>query len=75
MVRTTLDIDPKLLAEALEWTGETSPGRVVNKALEELVRREKMKKLIELVESGAVYFEGDPESWEKAELEEWQTRL
>lgn len=44
-MRTTVDIDEKLLAEAEEITGETSPSKAVNAALRGLVRREKLREL------------------------------
>lgn len=44
-MRTTLDIDPKLLDIAAELTGESNKGRVVNAALEELVRRRRLEEL------------------------------
>ena len=34
-MRTTVDIDEKLLADVVEQTGEKSKGKALNKALEE----------------------------------------
>ena len=47
-MRTTIDIDPKLLAEAEKLTGEKSPSKTVNAALKELVRLKKMDSLLAL---------------------------
>lgn len=44
-MRTTLDIDSDLLAKALEITGESSKGKAVNRALEELIQRDAIEKL------------------------------
>jgi Arc/MetJ family transcription regulator len=44
-MRTTLEIDPKLLEEAAELVGEKNKGRVVNQALRELVRRRRLAAL------------------------------
>jgi Bacterial antitoxin of type II TA system, VapB len=74
-MRTTLDINPDLLKEAQEWTGEKSRGRVVDKALEEMVRRRKIAKLIELASTGKIVWEGDLEKWEEDELRHEQERL
>jgi hypothetical protein len=38
-MRTTLDIDKKLLEHAIEETGEKSPSKAVNKVLEDFVYR------------------------------------
>lgn len=38
-MRTTLDIDPKLLEDAVEATGEKSKSKAVQKILEEFIRR------------------------------------
>lgn len=44
-MRTTMDIDPDLLAKAVEITGESSKGKAVNRALEELIYRDAVEKL------------------------------
>ena len=46
MMRTTLDIDEKLIEEAERLTGEKSASKAVNKALAEFIRRERAKELI-----------------------------
>jgi Arc/MetJ family transcription regulator len=45
-MRTTVEIDEKLLATAERITGEKSPSKVVNKALEEYIRRWRAERLI-----------------------------
>jgi Arc/MetJ family transcription regulator len=44
-MRTTLDLDPKLLSELVEVTGEKSKSKAVHKALEEYVRRRRIEEL------------------------------
>ena len=44
-MRTTVDVDDKLLAEAERMLGEKSPSKTVNFALRELVRRRKLEEL------------------------------
>ena len=51
MMRTTLDIDEKLLQEVLEFTGEATKGKAVNKALAEYVRRSKLDDLRNMIGS------------------------
>ena len=67
-MRTTLDVDPDLLAEAEKLTGEMSPSKTVDIALRELVRRWKLHQLKKLMGSGALI-----DNWrelEALELEE-----
>jgi len=52
-MRTTLDIDKKLLADALRALNATTMKEAVEKALKEAVRRRKARRLVE--------FEGDVE--------------
>lgn len=44
-MRTTLDVDRKLLDEVVETTGERSKSAAVSRALEEYVRRTKIDEL------------------------------
>jgi len=53
-MRTTVDIDEKLLSEAERITGESSPSKTVNVALRELVRRQKLRELSELIGKGGL---------------------
>ena len=45
-MRTNIDIDDKLLEDAIKWTGFKSKKETVNHALEELIKLEKRKKLL-----------------------------
>ncbi len=47
-MRTTLDIDPKLLDRVVEATSEPSKTKAVNKALQEYVRRTSINELREM---------------------------
>ncbi len=67
-MRTTLDIDPKLLAEAEEITGEGSPSKAVNLALRELVRRRKLHELRKML--GTMDLEDNWREMEEMELDE-----
>ncbi len=72
-MRTTVDIDEKLLAEAERITGETSPSKAVNAALRELVRREKLRELREMIGKGGLV-----DNWrelEELELKEMREQL
>ncbi|MBI2935390.1 MAG: type II toxin-antitoxin system VapB family antitoxin [Chloroflexi bacterium] len=44
-MRTTLDIDEKLLEKVVALTGEKSKGKAVNKALEEYMRHKLIEEL------------------------------
>ena len=44
-MRTTLDIDPKLLEDVVKATGQRSKTKAVNTALEQYVRRTKVEDL------------------------------
>lgn len=54
MARTTIILNDELLEQAKRITGEVKTSRVVNKALEEMVRRERVKDLIALKGSGII---------------------
>lgn len=45
-MRTTVDIDRKLLEEAEKLTGEKSASKVLNSALEQLIRRTRTQRLL-----------------------------
>jgi Arc/MetJ family transcription regulator len=45
-MRTTLEIDKKVLDEVGELTGETSQSKAVNEALREYIRRRRIEELI-----------------------------
>lgn len=48
-MRTTLDIDEKLLQEVVTLTGEKRKAKAVNKALKDYVRRVRTKDLLGLL--------------------------
>ena len=48
-MRTTLDIDEKLVEQVVALTGEKSKGKAVSKALEEFVRQVRIKELLALM--------------------------
>ncbi len=56
-MRTNIEIDDKLLAEAKKVAGTTTKRATVDHALRELVRRKDRRRLVELV--GTVEWEGD----------------
>jgi Arc/MetJ family transcription regulator len=45
MMRTTLDIDEKLIETVVALTGEKSRGKAVSKALEEYIRKKRVDEL------------------------------
>lgn len=61
-MRTTIDVDEKLLAEAGAILGEASPSKTVNFALKELVRRKKLRELRELIGKGGLI-----DNWQEME--------
>ena len=48
-MRTTLDVDGKLLEDVVKATGEKSKGKAVNKALEEYIRHKRIEELREML--------------------------
>lgn len=48
MRRTNIDLDEKLVQEAMSLTGIRTKKQLVNYALEKLVRRMKRKKMLDL---------------------------
>ena len=44
-MRTTLDIDEKLLAKVVALTGEKSKGKAISKAIEEFIRKRRIEEL------------------------------
>jgi Arc/MetJ family transcription regulator len=59
-VRTTIEIDDDLLAEAQAVAGTDTKRATVDYALRELVRREERLKVLEL--KGKIHWEGDLDS-------------
>lgn len=59
MSRTNIDLDEKLVQEALKLTSFKTKKELVNFALEELVKKRKRKAILEL--EGKVQWEGNLE--------------
>ena len=57
MSRTNIDMDDKMLKEAFKLTRMKTKKEIVNYALEELVKKLRRKKILEL--EGKVKWEGD----------------
>ncbi|MBC7189235.1 type II toxin-antitoxin system VapB family antitoxin [Candidatus Aerophobetes bacterium] len=47
-MRTTIDIDEKILNDVVKITGEKSKTKAINKALQEYIQKIKIKELLEL---------------------------
>lgn len=60
---TNLSIDPKLIEQALEVSGERTKKAAVTKALQEFIARRRQKRLLDLMGS----LEWDPSYDHKAE--------
>jgi Arc/MetJ family transcription regulator len=45
-MRTTIDINPELLEKVVAITGEKTKGRAIDRAMEELVRRDAIERLL-----------------------------
>jgi Arc/MetJ family transcription regulator len=56
-MRTTLNLDKKLLDEAMKWTGESTKTSVINEALKEIIKNRKRLGLVEM--AGKVKLEVD----------------
>ncbi len=67
-MRTTLDINNKLLEEAMKYSGKKTKAATINEALEEYVRGKKIEGLLAL--EGKVHIEDSWEDMEKREREE-----
>ena len=67
-MRTTFDIDPKILAEVVEATGEKSKSKAVSKVLEEYIRRLRYAELRAL--AGKIDIVDNLEELEGLELKE-----
>jgi Arc/MetJ family transcription regulator len=60
-LRTNIDIDDKLMSEAMELSGARTKKQTVEEALRDMVRRRKAAKAI-LALRGKVEWEGDPDA-------------
>lgn len=67
-MRTTLNIDEKLLSNVIKITGEKNKSKAINKALEEYIRKIKIQELKEL--SGKIRIIDNWQKWREMELNE-----
>ncbi len=61
-MRTNMEIDDELMADALDYSGLSTKRAVVEQALRELVRRGAGRRLLELADEG-VDWRGPDEEW------------
>jgi Arc/MetJ family transcription regulator len=66
MLRTNIELDEKLVAEAMKLTHFKTKKEIVNYALHELVRKIKRKKILEL--EGTVEWTGDLSEMRKSRV-------
>jgi Arc/MetJ family transcription regulator len=71
-MRTTIDIDEKLLKEVARVTGEKRKSKAVNKALQSFLRQEQLQRLLSLM--GKIDLVDNWREMEELELED-QRRL
>ena len=72
-VRTTLDVDRKLLDEVVKATGERSKIAAVNKVLSDYVRRKRVDELREI--AGNIDLVNNLRELEALELREYQDEV
>jgi hypothetical protein len=76
-MRTTVDLDPKLLEQIEEITGESSPSKALNKLMAEAIREKRLAELQSWLENP----DREPtlfDTWqedEERELEEMERNL
>ncbi len=66
MLRTNIELDEKLVKEAMKLTNKKTKKELVNYALEELLKRFKRKKLLEL--EGKVEWTGNLDEMRKSRV-------
>ena len=66
MLRTNIELDEKLVKEAMKFTHKKTKKEIVNYALEELVKRFKRKRLLEL--EGKVEWVGNLDEMRKSRV-------
>ncbi|OGQ57982.1 MAG: transcriptional regulator of the Arc/MetJ class [Deltaproteobacteria bacterium RIFCSPLOWO2_02_FULL_53_8] len=66
MLKTNVELDEKLVKEAMKFTHKKTKKDIVNYALEELVKRFKRKKLLEL--EGKVEWTGNLDEMRKSRV-------
>ena len=69
-MRTTLDIDNRLLEQVAKTTGEKTLSKAVSRALDEFLRRRKIERLIEL--AGKIDLVDNWRELEEIELQEME---
>ena len=69
-MRTTVDIDKRLIDEVIELTGEKSVSKAVGKVIEEYVRRKRTAELIAM--AGKIDIVDNLEELEELELKEME---
>ena len=67
-MRTTLEVDEKLLKDVLALTGEKSKGKALNRALREFVRRKRIEEMKAL--AGSIDLVDNLKELEELELRE-----
>lgn len=65
-MRTNIDIDDKLIAEAMSLTGATTKKQAVDEALREVVKLRKAREAIRSL-YGQVQWEGDLDAMRRAD--------
>jgi hypothetical protein len=76
-MRTTLDLDPKLLEQMPELTGEKTPSKALNKLMAEALRKKKLAQLRAFINSPE-YIDSLVDNWrenEELELEDMRRNL
>ena len=65
-MRTTIDVDPKLLDEVVRATGQKTKSKAVGKAIEEYLMSKAYNELLAL--AGTMEFEEDWNIWRRTDL-------
>ena len=66
-MRTTVDVDPELIAEVMRRTGKKSRGKALDAVMAEYLRRKGIEEL--LAAAGTFNIKRTSKEWEKVELE------
>lgn len=67
MVKTLVDLDPELLADAMEATGQTTKRGAVVEALEQVVRKAHARAYLDQLTAGVASDLDDPDVIEQAQ--------
>jgi Arc/MetJ family transcription regulator len=67
MGRTNVVLDDELIKKCIEVTGIKTRRRLLDYALQELLRHENQKKILEL--KGKIHWEGNLNEWRKGRIE------